>query len=460
MTTVVVRYKEKILFKQKEMECGICINRFNQSSRKKIQCAFCNSTTCSTCVKTYVLTKQDDPRCMHCHRVWNREFIDMSLPYHFRDTVYKKHRQNVLFQREELFFPDTLSKMEMNQEQRSLLKEHWKKQRLEYQALKKMLNDVANRIRTIDIAISHLASNPLSLIDNIENIHIPERRSYIKKCIRTCNGFINNKGHCPICDVQICMRCHEEKHKEEPHVCKEEDVASIRTIHQQTKACPKCAVPIQKISGCNQMWCTLCKTAFDWDTGRVISGRIHNPHYYEWLTNDTDGNEAVNNACANVDADDIQNGLNLRRKLRDLNISKDAVKLTLSALRLTHHVHIVVMPQYIIQNDDLYDFERNSQFRIEYLKGNIDIEKFKQNLQQKEKLLEKKRSFYQLFDVFIQASTGFFQDIIQGDEDTFQKTAHQLERLRTYVNEHFEILQKRFHCRVYRISADFQIHKI
>jgi hypothetical protein len=30
------------------------------------------------------------------------------------------------------------------------------------------------------------------------------------------------------------------------------------------------------------MWCPGCHVAFNWQTGKVERGAIHNPHYYEW----------------------------------------------------------------------------------------------------------------------------------------------------------------------------------
>ena len=72
------------------------------------------------------------------------------------------------------------------------------------------------------------------------------------------------------------------------HVCNEDDVKSAEMIKKETRNCPKCAVPIFKTEGCDQMWCTECHTAFSWRTGLVVTGVVHNPHFYAWQNSGAD----------------------------------------------------------------------------------------------------------------------------------------------------------------------------
>lgn len=42
---------------------------------------------------------------------------------------------------------------------------------------------------------------------------------------------------------------------------------------------------------CDQMFCSQCHTAFSWRTGEIETGRIHNPHYFQYLRTLAGGNE-------------------------------------------------------------------------------------------------------------------------------------------------------------------------
>jgi ribosomal protein S27AE len=59
-------------------------------------------------------------------------------------------------------------------------------------------------------------------------------------------------------------------------------VATAELLNKDTKPCPKCGTGIFKIDGCDQMWCTECHCAFNWQTGLLETGHVHNPHFFEF----------------------------------------------------------------------------------------------------------------------------------------------------------------------------------
>lgn len=150
--------------------------------------------------------------------------------------------------------------------------------------------------------------------------------TYIQGCpSKDCRGLIEKKTFkCSLCDIKICKKCRVEKTsksegKEEEgkpssskikHECKKEDLESVALIKSDSKPCPKCATAIFKISGCSQMFCTNCHIAFDWNSGRIDNGTIHNPHYFEFLRN-----KGISQHDNNVCGDDVPTYTNLHRKL-------------------------------------------------------------------------------------------------------------------------------------------------
>lgn len=121
-----------------------------------------------------------------------------------------------------------------------------------------------------------------------------------------CRGLVTSHFKCSVCDRSVCRRCRvpiakdtvtsdtvtsetgetevseNDVHPAAKHVCQESDLKTIELLRKDSKPCPTCAVAIFKISGCSQMFCTHCKTVFDWNTMKIDNGIVHNPYAVEW----------------------------------------------------------------------------------------------------------------------------------------------------------------------------------
>lgn len=147
-----------------------------------------------------------------------------------------------------------------------------------------------------------------------------KRITYVFSCFGKngeddCRGLVESKSHkCAICEQKYCRECRQFKGN--GHVCKKEDVDTVKMIKEDTKPCPKCRVAIFKISGCEQMFCTNCHTAFDWRTLRIETGGIHNPHYFEWMA-ERGRNGEVNDRGEDV----VRNGGCFQHRIQDQRLA-------------------------------------------------------------------------------------------------------------------------------------------
>ncbi len=83
----------------------------------------------------------------------------------------------------------------------------------------------------------------------------------------TCGGPIISHT-CLLCDQHYCEHCEEPIN--ETHQCSPDKLSTIKELHETTVKCPKCFVRIQKSEGCDHMYCTHCRSNFDWITGKLI----------------------------------------------------------------------------------------------------------------------------------------------------------------------------------------------
>jgi len=262
------------------MICGVCCEKYNKSYNAKIVCEFngCGFEACKTCTRTYLLGTTNDPHCMNCKNQWPIKFLVENLNKSFVDTDYKKHRKNLLVEREISRTPELI----ILAERTKLLDDE--------EAELQLITDEYNKMRaTVRSLYSRISVKKLEIfrIKSGEDTDKEERKKFIMPCPGdTCKGYLSTQYKCELCKLFTCPDCFEiiGYTKEDAHECKDDNIKSAELIKKETKGCPKCGVRIFKISGCDQMWCTECKVAFSWNTGKiVVNGAIHNPHFYQYM---------------------------------------------------------------------------------------------------------------------------------------------------------------------------------
>lgn len=222
-------------------------------------------------MKTYLLSTLKDSSCMNCGHHFNRAFLDDHFSASWRSGELKKHRQAVLFDRERALIPATQPAVE----RRAI------RDRLE-DARAGAYRAVAEARRELNGAKAR-HSRALTELYQFCNTKAPpeDRRTFVAACPTDCKGFLSNFYKCGTCLKTFCASCREEK--QAGHECDPETVATIKAILQDSKACPGCGMSINRVSGCDQMYCTLCDVAFSYKTGQKVTGVIHNPHYFDRL---------------------------------------------------------------------------------------------------------------------------------------------------------------------------------
>ena len=292
---------------------------------------------------------------------------------------------------------------------------------------------------------------------------------YIAPCpVDDCKGFVNNKFTCGMCEKKICGKCYRSLMTDNSlndsltnsltnsHVCKKEDIDTVELLKKDTKPCPKCAVPIHKISGCSQIFCVMCHTAFGWNTGKIETGVIHNPHYYEFLRK-TQGfvtrnvGDGQNCNAFPIMYDVTRNLVSLRSRPTEVYLN-DVPDWLYSAHQLVQHIQWTELRRF--PNVENYGTYRD--LRVKYLLGTITEKRWISLLKMREKKRMKNQSIFLILSMFIGTMRDLFSNIVEAKSDNQVSDAFQgMFTLRNYINECFEKLEKRLNNKTYRISDEW-----
>lgn len=415
--------------------CDVCCETWNKTNHKKVSCSFCDLVCCRTCVQKYLLSVREDPHCMGCKTRWDREFIDSWCTQKFRNTDLRLHRESLLFERERALFPDTQPHVERILRMRDV--------RESIRHLRSELIELLNRFhipipvvddthfdRHPDLRVAHEHyTNALIEYEELRtgSMHVQDsQRRFVRKCPNgECRGFMDEDWYCGMCRTSFCPKCNEcvsEDHECDPHA-----VQTMELLNKDTKPCPKCGEMIQKLSGCSQMWCTSCETAFDWRTGVICVGKIHNPHYLEF--------KRKQNSLSREHGDIPCGGLPTYEEIRQV---EDPVRVELIGVRfILIRIEAELRWRWVVHDDNTF-------IRIKYMLREMDESEFKKELQRRDKHNAKVRDVAQIFQMFTDTSSDELRQYVLGK--SADEVIQNLRTLIEYTNEVIQTIHKRYNC--------------
>lgn len=237
------------------------------------RCTACAYVTCVECTKKYLLSTPKAAHCMNCKVAWTNGFMksvfDKKWLTRTHAGSYREHRKTVAFNRERSKLPETLARVpEFKLEEER----------------EKLRNELLASRAGFHTQIKHINSLLGSLSGERPQRTVGSGPGFVCPCPREkCRGMIARAtSTCALCEQVVCRRCLAPTSKATDHECTAADLETVKLIRRDTKPCPQCATAIFKISGCDQMWCTQCRTPFSWRTGTIETGVVHNPHALRW----------------------------------------------------------------------------------------------------------------------------------------------------------------------------------
>ena len=454
--------------------CSICIENFNKTIRKKVVCNDCNVQICTKCIKRFLGDNLQKPHCMQCHAIYTIEFLDVKFSVNYRKNILKSAREVILVDRERKHLPELMPRaealmksMELRLELnanftkiRNVRKQYKEIDRLILESsLQIVLQDLEGLIAektTLKNEIDNLEDEDIRLSEEYSNCYqnyrYGERLSVqrIISCVSSgCKGFLNNEFTCGLCKTEVCFACHEKK--EINHECKQEIIDSLSLIQQDTHPCPNCNTNIYKIHGCAQMFCTHCHTAFNWDTGRIATGRIHNPHYFEWLRT---RNTIMPREMGDVPCGGMPALSYVQQHMKAIQVPITYIVYSTSMYKMAIFLQDKEMQKYPINQGRDYSLDVVS---IDFLADVISEQQWKSKLYNIEKTKEINTEKRLLLDMVLAVFIDYFNAFLLADNKfKIISMLDELEELKNYFNTCIQNISTRFDLTTYKqISLDW-----
>lgn len=199
------------------------------------------------------------------------------------------------------------------------------------------------------------------------------------------------------------------------------------------------------------MFCTECHTAFSWNTGHVVNGVIHNPHYYEYL-------RKIGNGVAPRNAGDLPcGGLPYYQYVQRAigGFSEENRRMIIAIHRITGEISDQRIHAYQAQ----FNVEDNGDLGVLYLMKEIDKEAMKVLLVKREMKRNKHLAIRAILEMFVTTSTMILNNLVNeppADDASRQLFLLEYTNLRKYVNDSLLAVGKMKACTVPQIGEKWE----
>ena len=412
-----------------EEECGICCESYTKQTRKKVECPYCQFAACRACTGKYLLESCVDAKCMSCSKAWNTEMMYSAFTKTWMLNDWRVHVTKALLDRQKSMLAET-------QETRLPGYRMW-------QNCRKQADELSHQIAIKSKEIGRLMQERdrcSRLQENLqatgyqssENDVNGERtarergaRFYFSCPSDTCRGLVGASGECGTCGLVTCQRCRADTTSSSsaeaaPHECDPQALATAELMRRDTKPCPTCHVPVYRISGCPQMFCTSCHNPWDWNTGKaILHGQVHNPHYFEFLAREAqagrvdDFGNAVPREQEEVDCDADGRAaqripphtvirLAVNRATQVFGVPKVCIDLLMSVIQRISHLNYYQLPNHRAKVERAQADKWME--RINFLLGRVSEQRLADMLWADEKQRQKSTEYIQLLETYLQVT--------------------------------------------------------
>jgi len=210
------------------------------------------------------------------------------------------------------------------------------------------------------------------------------------------------------------------------------------------------------------MFCTNCKKPWSWNSGKLdVTGRIHNPHYYQWQRELA---EKQGTEMAREPGDVVCGGLCEYYVMRNRIFSRcslinEEMRTNISAIhRFVGHITNIDLVDTRLKVQRLSNYE---DLRIEYINKEITQERLAICIYRNDNSRKKYTEYLHVYELLSAVGTDMFRHLTTISENSgekfYQEVVHRIKEyteLRDYCNELFANISRTYSQMVPQIDKE------